>query len=123
VVYQAFVGSRNASDVAHVLVRVGERLVVAQVKVTVFLEAAGNLANDSITAVATAFVGQNQLTNAAFHLAESWLAEILYECSGTHSAAFGKDDGNDIHVSLKQLGTPVLTRTFNASNDHTTVEV
>jgi hypothetical protein len=59
VVYQVFVGSRNASDVAHVLVRVGERLVAAPVKVTVLVEEAGNLEIDSIAAVATASVGQN----------------------------------------------------------------
>jgi hypothetical protein len=123
VVYQAFVGSRNASDVAHVLVRVGERLVAAQVRVTVLLEVAGHHADDTNAAVSAAFVGKNQLTNAALHLAGSRLAEILYECSRTPLVAFGKDGGNDIHISLTQLGTPVLTSTFNTSNNHTTVEV
>jgi hypothetical protein len=121
--YQAFVGTRSASDVAHVLVRVGERLVTAQVKVTVLFEAAGILTRDSIAAVVTAFVGKSELTNAALHLAESRLAEILHECSRTHLAAFRKDGSNDMRVSLKQLGTPDLTRSFNASNNHTTVEV
>jgi hypothetical protein len=122
-VYQAFVGSRIASDVAHVLVRVGERLVAAQVKVTVLLEAAGYLDYDSIAAIGKAFDGRNQLTNAALHLAGSRLAETVYECSMTALAAFGKDGGNDMHVSLKQLGTPALTSSPNTSNNHTTLEV
>jgi hypothetical protein len=106
VLYKAFVGSRNATDVAHVLVRVCERLVASQVKVTVLFEAVGILAHDSIAAVDTAFIGQNQLTNTAFHLAGNRLAETLHECSRTHLAAFGKDDINDVHASLKQLGHP-----------------
>jgi hypothetical protein len=121
--YQAFVGSRIASDVAHVLVRVGERLVAAQVKVTVLLEAAGYLDYDSIAVVGKAFDGRNQLTNAALHLAGSRLAETVYQCSMTALAALGRDGGNDIHVSLKQLGTPALTSRFNTSYNHTTLEV
>ena len=106
--YQAFQGSRSASDAARIRVQVGDRLVSAAMRATLSLQASSVLSATHEQLIAQALNGTTELTSAALSLLGSSVGSDVGQCILSRT---GVDIGAELQAALRaQNGAVSQTR-------------
>jgi hypothetical protein len=120
VLFQAFTGSQNASDVAYIAVDVGQRLVQMQLRLNATLTADGSLDAAAISSLGSMLSRTSELTNPALWTAAQQLAAGLGNCM---QGDLLQEPTVQLRVALRLEQVMLGDRSFNVSTNTTGLQV
>ena len=123
--YQAFEGSRNASDVAFVRLHIGERSAVASLSISLSFNTSSAVSEQQRTLIEEGNSQESGLTNRVLRTAERVIAAAVERCAWDVLSPFyrGGGDTNATFASLTLAQAPSVTLQAGSDDNTTTVQV